>query len=377
MSNSEDVEIEETVLTPREIILKPRMEPNEPGELNIKKTILHSVAFLAALVALTYYNIAVPVILKQDLVPADFIFLGFIPRMTFINFLMTIDNILAVTLQPFFASLSDRTASRFGRRMPYLIIGIIGSAIFFGVAPWIQVLAGFVGMLFCYNIFMSFFRSPALALVADYTEEKLRSTASGIQQLIANIGTIVAFGVPIIVGLFISKNMDKVQRDLLINRIGFPIISVVMLICLAILVFATQETPTGEGFLKLTDEKIAVDSMNFEIVECRKQEEEQPKKKTNAFFLIFKKEYLSILLLLLAVFFWFSGFGAIEANFSNLGNDYYGLPMDQTSMLGLVYPITMIAASLPMGLIGQKLGRKRTLYLCLGMLIVCLSLISF
>lgn len=382
MTDPDVTDLEETVITPREIIVfEPRMEANIPGKLNVGRTILLSFAFLSALAALTYYNISVPIIL-ESLVPVDFLFLGFIPQMTFINILMTIDNILAVTLQPFFATLSDRTKSKLGRRMPYIIIGVIGCAIFFGVAPWIEVLAGFVGMLFCYNIFMAFYRSPALALVADYTEEKLRSSASGLQQLIANIGTIVAFGVPIIIGFFISTEMDKKARDVLISKIGFPVVSVVMLICLGVLVIATRETPTGKGFFKLSDQKIGIDCMTFERMtnkqlpdEC--QNDNGSPKRGMAFFRIFKKEYTSVLVLFLAVFFWFAAFGAIEANFSLLGTFYYGLNMDRTPLLGLVYPISMIAASLPTGLIGRKFGRKKTLYLCLGMLIVCLSIISF
>jgi MFS family permease len=173
--------------------------------------------------------------------------------------------------------------------------------------------------------------------------------------------------------------MDKTARDVLINRIGFPIISGVMLICLAILVLATRETPTGEEFFKIGKEKIAIDCMSFRVVEGDQVEcsDEPTIKKRGAFFKLFSKQYLSLLLLFFAVLFWFTGFGAIEANFSNLGIDYFGLGTDQTSTIGLVYPISMIVASIPTGLIGRKIGRKLTLYICLGMLIVCTAIVSF
>jgi MFS family permease len=374
-------EPDELVMSSREIIFQPRMEPNEPGKLNIKRSIFISFAFLSALAALTYYNIAVPVILKKELIPEGFVFLGFIPRNSFIGFLMTIDNILAVTLQPFFASLSDRAKSKLGRRTPFIIIGVIGSALFFAGAPWLKVLSGFVSMLFFYNIFMAFYRSPALALIADYTEEKLRSSASGLQQLIANIGTIVAFGFPIIIGFFVSNEMDKVERDILISKIGFPLVSATMIICLIIFLFTINETPTGDRFLGFSKKKISIDSMNFEIIEDNEtlddSLDENSEKEKWSFGKIFTKEYRSIFFLLLAIFFWFSGFGAIEAFFSLLGTEYFLLDMDRTPLVGLVYPVSMIIASLPTGLIGKKLGRKPTIYLSLGVLIVTLSLISF
>lgn len=376
MSDPEMEGFDEAVMSPKDIIVfKPRMEPNEPGKLNVGRTILISFAFLSALAALTYYNLAVPIIL-DDLIPEGFLFLGYFGRDTFIGILMTIDNILAVTLQPLFASLSDRTESKLGRRMPFIIIGVIGCAVFFGVAPWFDLLAVFVGMLFCYNIFMAFYRSPALAMVADYTEENKRSTASGLQQLIANIGTIIAFGTPIIVGFFVSKSLDKETRDVLISKIGFPVVSVFMLICLVILLFTVKETPTGNGFLKLNNEKIHVDCMNFEIT-TKGPDDCEPEAKKGAFIKIFHKKYSSLLLLLLAVFFWFAGFAAIEAFFSLIGTEYFGLDMQATPLLGLVYPVSMIFASLPTGLIGQKLGRKKTLYLCIGMLILSLGIVSF
>jgi MFS family permease len=372
-------DIEEIELEPREIIyFEPRMKPNEPGKLNKGRTALLAIAFLAALIALTYYNIAVPKIL-EELIADDFKFL-FMQKSMFIGFLMTIDNILAITLQPIFASLSDRTESRFGRRLPYLMIGVVGGAMFFGFAPLVQVLGYFVGMLFCYNIMMASFRSPALALVPDYTEERLRSSASGLQQLVANIGTIIAFGGPIIVGFFVTNAMPKDERDVLIARIGFPIMSVFMIICLMIVIITVKETPTGKGFLRLSKEKIHIDNINFSITASDEEqiEDKKPRKKLRewSFFKIFTKQYSAILFLLLAVLFWIMGFAAIETFFTLLGTEYLGLDFNIATMLGVAYPGSMIAAAYPMGLLGKKIGRKKTIYICLGSEIVLLSIIA-
>ncbi|HUT80765.1 MAG TPA: MFS transporter [Candidatus Bathyarchaeia archaeon] len=372
--------LDSTELESGEIIyFEPRMNPNIPGKHKIGRTILISFAFLSALVALTYYNLAVPVIL-DSLVEDDFIFLGFIRHDAFIGLLMTIDNILAVTLQPLFGYMSDRTSSKLGRRMPYMIIGVIGCALFFGIAPWGQILGYFVGMLICYNIMMAFFRSPALSLVPDYTEEKHRSTASGLQQLIANIGTIVAFGIPIIVGLFVSRTThpNQDERNVIISKIGFPIVSAFMLISLLILFLTIKETPTGKSFFKLSDRKITLDPVSLQVKEVEEQRtriDRETRRENRKYF--FSKRNVSLILLFFAVFFWFSGFAAIEAFFTLLGSNYFGLDMDRTPLYGLVYPISMIVASVPTGLIGKKFGRKKTLYLCLGFLIVSLSLLSF
>ena len=113
--------------------LKPRMSPNKPTELNLKRTIFISFGFLSVLTALTYYNFAVPLILGE-MIPDNYIFIIF-AKNTVIGSIMTIDNILAVMLQPYFGALSDRTQSKFGRRMPYIILGILGCAFTFAIAP--------------------------------------------------------------------------------------------------------------------------------------------------------------------------------------------------------------------------------------------------
>ncbi|MHA1211406.1 MAG: MFS transporter [Candidatus Heimdallarchaeota archaeon] len=383
MEDTEFDDLDKRIITP-DFELEPRMKPNVPGKLNKGRTILISVGFLAALAALTYYNIAVPILL-DDLIDPVFTFLGFMGRNTFIFFLMTIDNILALTMQPIFGRMSDRTESKIGRRMPYLIIGIIGSALFFGIAPWAKILGYFVAMLICYNVLMAFFRSPALDMVADYTQEKDRFKARGIQQWVTNIGSLVAFGVPILIGLGVSKIiLTTAERNVRILNIGFPIISAIMLICLLIVFLTIKETPTGHKFMKIGKEKLVIDDVTFEIQESNVELDEsftkkrrKRTKKTRPFSTLNREQSSSMILMFIAIFFWFAGFGAMEASFSLIGTKFFGLDVDVVAAIGLVYPVSMIIAALPTGLIGQKFGRKRTIYLCLGVLIGLMAILGF
>ena len=49
---------------------------------------------------------------------------------------MAIDNVVALIIMPIFGNMSDRTKTKYGKRMPYIIIGSILSAIIF---PFIAV----------------------------------------------------------------------------------------------------------------------------------------------------------------------------------------------------------------------------------------------
>jgi len=61
---------------------------------------------------------------------------NFVSNLALVGFLMTIDNIMAVTLQPWWGARSDRTHTRFGRRLPYILMCMPLSALFFAVIPF-------------------------------------------------------------------------------------------------------------------------------------------------------------------------------------------------------------------------------------------------
>src|SRR5947199_5685950 len=64
------------------------------------------------------------------------IFYGaFVASNLLIGVVMIIDNIASLTLQPYFAGLSDRVDTRLGRRVPFLLAGIPAAALFFLLIP--------------------------------------------------------------------------------------------------------------------------------------------------------------------------------------------------------------------------------------------------
>ena len=168
---------------------EPRMEPNEAGKLNYKRTAIISLAFFTVLMAWAYFNFKVPLLLKDVLklpIGEEFI----------VGAIMAMDNIVAVILQPYFGDLSDRTKSKFGRRMPFIIIGTLASAVFFAVIPWIRVIAGLIIIILLFDVAMSVYRSASIAILPDYTDGKVYSKASALQQFIANMGSLVGFLMP-------------------------------------------------------------------------------------------------------------------------------------------------------------------------------------
>lgn len=89
--------------------------------LDYKKTTLIGFGFLASSLAWSLYNSLVPLLLEQR----------FALTTTVIGTIMTIDNFFGIVFQPLVGAFSDRTFTRFGRRMPWIMVGLPLSALCF------------------------------------------------------------------------------------------------------------------------------------------------------------------------------------------------------------------------------------------------------
>ena len=94
-------------------------------KLNNKRTILVGLAFLSICAFWQMYDNVVPLILTNT----------FHLNETFSGAIMAADNILALFLLPFFGGLSDKTNTKIGKRMPYILFGTGCAVILLNVLP--------------------------------------------------------------------------------------------------------------------------------------------------------------------------------------------------------------------------------------------------
>mgnify|MGYP000111512536 CR=1 FL=1 len=93
-------------------------------KLNSKRTILVGLAFLSICAFWQMYDSIVPLILTKT----------FHMNETFSGAIMAADNILALFLLPFFGSVSDKSHTKIGKRMPFILFGT-GCAILTTATP--------------------------------------------------------------------------------------------------------------------------------------------------------------------------------------------------------------------------------------------------
>jgi GPH family glycoside/pentoside/hexuronide:cation symporter len=114
---------------------------------------------------------------------------------------------------PLIGFLSDRTRTRWGRRRPYLVIGLI-PVLIIEIVLWLppagNEILGFLYlllMLICYDTFYTMLALPTDSLFPElYTTVEERAEVNMIRQILSTIGLILAFLVP---GIFIGELTDK------------------------------------------------------------------------------------------------------------------------------------------------------------------------
>ncbi len=163
-------------------------------KLNNKRTVLVGLAFLSICAFWQMYDNVVPLILTRT----------FHMNESLSGLIMAADNILALFLLPWFGALSDRTDTRIGKRMPYILFGTGCAVILINIlpaldnsyyaAPSAAKQAAFVVVLGLLLVAMGTYRSPAVALMPDVTPKPLRSRANAIINLMGAVGGIAALG---------------------------------------------------------------------------------------------------------------------------------------------------------------------------------------
>ena len=163
-------------------------------KLNNRRTILVGLAFLSICTFWQMYDSVMTLILTDT----------FKLNETFAGAVMAADNVLALFLLPFFGALSDKTHTKIGRRMPFIIGGTAAAAVLMNLIPLLDdryaanpspaTLVLFIVVLGLLLVAMGTYRSPAVALMPDVTPKPLRSRANAIINLMGAVGGILYLG---------------------------------------------------------------------------------------------------------------------------------------------------------------------------------------
>ena len=221
--------------------------PNSSSRLNYGQTFTIGFGFLACMLMWSVYNSYVPVIFRAkltELSDGGSALPGFLSVALLVNAIMTIDNVFGVIFQPYFGKKSDSTHSKWGKRMPYIIICLPICAVFFSLIPVAATLkAGALSIILMmtviifFNFTMSIWRSPVVSLMPDFTPSHLQSDANAVINIMGGIGQMIGFVVGTIatalVGLLgfttmqeaLKAKTNSLGQILMTNADGSPVVN--------------------------------------------------------------------------------------------------------------------------------------------------------
>lgn len=268
---------------------------------------------------------------------------GYIASSAVIGAIMGLDNFLGLTLQPYMGSISDRTRSRWGRRRPYLLIGMPIAALALALFPW-SIQGGLFTLLLTtgvMNLSMAVFRSPTVALMPDLTPSVFRSQANGVINFMGGIGAAIVIQV--------GKMLYPVDP-------GYPFVVaagiMTIVFFLFLLVIREPELPPHAD---------AVEETPQSLIAAMKEIVRSPDKNT--------------LTLFLAIFAWFVAYQSVNTWFTKYAVENLGVEIHQAAGALFYTAIFFVLGALPAGFIGAKLGRRLTISMGLvGMVLTFFSM---
>ena len=131
--------------------------------------------------AWNFYDNQVPVLLREHVTSA-----------ALVGALMGMDNLLGIFIQPWIGNRSDNTRTRWGRRVPYLAVGMPLAALLFVFLPWATSAAVLIAVMVGYSLVANTMRPLAESLVPDFIAPERRGRANAIVKIAAALTIIVA-----------------------------------------------------------------------------------------------------------------------------------------------------------------------------------------
>ena len=318
-------------------------------KLNYKRTLLVGLAFLSICAFWQLYDNVVPLILKNTFdIPDDIA-----------GVIMALDNVLALFLLPLFGKLSDRTHTRLGRRMPYILGGTLAAVVLMNLLPvadgarslWLFVVA--LGLLL---LAMGVYRSPAVALMPDVTPKPLRSKGNAIINLMGTLGGVFTLAAT---GLLVTR--DATGRE---NYSAlFLAVSILMLAAVVVLLLTIRENRLAR--------EVELQNLATQGEDATQAQADETPSTGAGFSSLDPALRRSLILILCSVSLWFMGYNAVTTAFTKYVSVQWGYDIKAASQCLMVATVGAVVSYLPVGFLSSRFGRKRIIQAGVLLLAAC------
>ncbi|MFG3080135.1 MFS transporter [Streptomyces parvulus] len=289
-------------------------------------TLLVALAVFAQESTWNFYESQVPPLLRQHLTSA-----------ALVGLLMGMDNLLGIFIQPWIGARSDRTRTSWGRRIPFLVVGMPVAAALFAVIPHTaSSLPLLIAVMFSYALVANSFKPIAEALVPDFVSAGRRSRANAAVKIASSLTTIVAALVSL---LLVDDHLN----------IAFAIPSLIMVVSVVVLGVTVRDS-RSPGYRSAVAESLAKD----------RAEHADPRVR-DVFADILRDRDRSRLLLLVAIFLFGGAWAASRSLVTPYGMEALGMSRGAAGGLTLPSGVAFILAAYPAAVLAERHGRLRVM----------------
>ncbi len=238
-------------------------------------------------------------------------------------FLMTWDNLINIFVQPWVGARSDRTWNRFGRRKPWILLGLPIAVVGFVLLPFAQTALAIAAFILITNFGMALFRSPTVAWLGDLFLPDDRSKANGIINLMGGIGSLIAF----LGGGFLFNNFGRAAP--------FIAGAVLMVAALSVALLGVRESRQAA--------EVSAEAGSSVRASLRAVAGHADR---------------SGLYVLIGILFWFIAFNALEAGLSSFAVFTLGISPGTASIYAAAISLSFLVFAWPAGIAGTRYGRR-------------------
>ena len=311
---------------------RPRLTANASAKIALSI----GLAIFAQEISWNFYDSQVPVSLGK-----------YIPSVGVVGFLMGLDNLLGIFTQPLLGRWSDNLRTRWGRRTPFILVGMPVAALFFALIPFENSLPMLLACVLLYVSAMLFQKTPTESLMPDFVPPEHRSKGNAILKVITSL--------TVILGAVLS--MVVVDQNL---KLAFLIPAVLMIVILPI-------------FLLVVKEKRSTGYQEALRTQGETVEEEDKVKLWPTIQGVLRAPEKSMLFMLLSTFFLAVGWAALRALLTRYGMDGLGMTRGDAGGLTLPGGIAFLVLAYPIALLSERYGRK--LAMLIGMVVMLVGLL--
>lgn len=174
---------------------------------------------------------------------------------TSLGFFWILPPLMGMIVQPLVGIFSDKTWTRFGRRIPYLIVGAVIAVLVMCLLPnagnlsdtfWVAMTFGALILMFL-DTSLNMAMQPFKMLVGDMVNEKQKGLAYSIQSFLVNAGQVVGSVLPFVMTALLAyigiSEGDGVPRSLIYS---FYVGAIVLILCVLYTTSRVKEWPPKE-----------------------------------------------------------------------------------------------------------------------------------